>query len=59
MLDAQKLNSTLDMALKEFIGSEINRRNLCDAGFDVRPGQRGGSKRGDYGFGLQCYWKVE
>lgn len=59
LLDAQKLNSNLDIALKEFIGPEIRRRNLCDAGFDVRPGQRGGSKRGNYGFGLQCFWKDE
>ena len=59
LLVAQKLNSNIDIALKEFIGPEIRRRNLCDAGFDVRPGQRGGSKRGDIGFGLQCFWKDE
>ena len=57
MLELRKLNSNLDIALKEFIEPEIRRRNLCDAGFEVRPGPRGGSKRGNYGFGLQCFWK--
>ena len=56
MAEVRKLNSNLDLALKEYIGAEIRHRKLCDSGFEIRLGQRGGTKRGNYGFGLNCFW---
>ena len=59
MIEVRELGPNIDLALKEYLRSELDRRRLCNGGFEIRPGQRTGSKIGDYGFGLQCFWKPE
>jgi hypothetical protein len=56
MREVQQLNPNRDIALKLYIEPRIRHLKLCGAGFEIRPGQRTGSKRGDYGFLLQCFW---
>lgn len=57
MREVRKMYPDRDSALKKYIEPELRRRNLCDAGFEISPGQRTGSKLGDYGFSVQCFWK--
>lgn len=59
MREVRKLYPDRDAALKKYIEPELTRRNLCDAGFEISPGQRTGSKLGDYGFSVQCFWKKQ
>ena len=57
MREVHRLYPNRDAALKKYIEPELTRRNLCSAGFEILQGQRTGSKLGDYGFRVQCFWK--
>ncbi len=54
--EARKLHDDLDTSLSEYIAPELKRIGFCPMGYTIEPGNRAGTKRGDYGFTVQCNW---